>query len=71
MHEAILWETLGNGKIRCNICPRRCWISPGHTGVCRTRLHRDGKLYTTIYGLVSSIATDPMREEAPLSLLSG
>ncbi len=54
-----------NGKIRCNICERRCVIVPGGFGWCRTREHRNGELVTLIYGAVSSLSANPI-EKKPL-----
>jgi len=64
-HEAMLWEALDDGRVRCLVCPRRCRIAPGATGVCRARLNRDGRLYTLIYDRVCSVAADPI-EKKPL-----
>ncbi|MBE9469979.1 MAG: AmmeMemoRadiSam system radical SAM enzyme [Chloroflexi bacterium] len=63
--EAILYERLSGDRIKCHVCQWRCVINPGKTGLCRVRLNRDGKLYTTNYGEVSSVAADPI-EKKPL-----
>lgn len=52
-----------NGKIRCNVCERRCLIVPGGLGWCRTREHRDGQLVTLIYGAVSSMEANPIEKK--------
>lgn len=59
------WEKLDDKKVRCTLCPHRCIISEGQMGVCGVRKNIDGKLYTQIYGRVSSIAPDPI-EKKPL-----
>lgn len=51
--------------MKCSVCPHRCTIKPGGKGVCKTRINRDGKLYTEIYGEVTSNAVDPI-EKKPL-----
>jgi pyruvate formate lyase activating enzyme len=53
--EAILYELLKEGKVRCGLCERRCIILPGKRGFCKTRLNIEGKLYTLVYGDISSI----------------
>jgi len=40
-------------------------ISPGKVGFCRGRINEDGKLYTQIYGVITSMAADPI-EKKPL-----
>jgi len=52
-----------NGKIRCNVCERRCTLVPGGLGWCRTRQNRAGRLVTLIYGAVSSLAANPIEKK--------
>ncbi len=63
MQEAILYEKLKDKKVRCNVCSRRCVISEGRCGYCETRLNKEGKLYTLIYGLASSVCVDPIEKK--------
>ena len=65
LHEAMLYERLDGGAVQCAVCPRRCRITPGKSGVCRARLNRDGVLYAITYGRVCSVAADPV-EKKPL-----
>ena len=44
--EAILYKKI-DGKAHCNVCQRRCLISPGNRGFCLTRENQDGNLYTS------------------------
>jgi pyruvate formate lyase activating enzyme len=62
VREALLQES-ANGKVRCNVCERRCTIAPGGLGWCRTRENRGGRLVTLIYGAVSSLAANPMEKK--------
>ncbi len=62
VRESLLQETVGN-KVRCNVCERRCLLVDGGTGWCRTRQNRDGKLFTLIYGSVSSLAPNPIEKK--------
>jgi len=55
LKQAILYDKLPDGKVRCNICQRRCCISEGKIGFCRTRINREGTLYSLAYGRVSSL----------------
>lgn len=62
MHEALLWEPEGD-RIRCHLCPNRCLIADAHVGTCGVRRVQDGKLYALTYGLISSIAADPIEKK--------
>jgi pyruvate formate lyase activating enzyme len=64
MHEARFWKTEGV-RIRCQLCPHSCSISPLRRGICGVRENRDGKLYSMNYGKVSSANVDPI-EKKPL-----
>lgn len=55
--------TLGNAL--CTLCPRRCVLPPDVTGFCRARKNENGKVVSQSYGLLSSIALDPV-EKKPL-----
>lgn len=63
MVEAILFEKLSNNKVRCNICQRRCVIKEGERGHCRTRVNSKEKLYSLIYGLVSTMMVSPIEKK--------
>jgi pyruvate formate lyase activating enzyme len=64
LKEAILWNTL-DGKAKCNVCSYRCVIQEGKLGNCRTRKNIDGRIFSLIYGTVTSTASDPI-EKKPL-----
>jgi pyruvate formate lyase activating enzyme len=63
--EALYYSKIGNSRVRCGLCPHRCTIDVGKTGICGVRKNRDGTLYTQIYGELSSVAMDPI-EKKPL-----
>jgi pyruvate formate lyase activating enzyme len=62
LRESLLWERAGD-KVRCGVCERRCTLVPGGLGWCRTRSNRGGKLVTLSYGLVSSLAVNPIEKK--------
>jgi pyruvate formate lyase activating enzyme len=64
-HEAMLYDRTEGGAVDCHVCPRRCHILPGKSGVCRARINRDGTLYAITYARVCSVAADPI-EKKPL-----
>lgn len=63
--ESYLYERL-NGEVRCNTCWHRCKLKEGKTGICRVRKNEDGVLKVMNYGMVSSVALDPI-EKKPLN----
>jgi pyruvate formate lyase activating enzyme len=65
MQQALLFDTLQDAKVRCNICQWRCIINPGRSGVCRMYRNQNGVLYNMNYAQVSSVAVDPI-EKKPL-----
>ncbi len=60
VHEALLYDKLSHGKVRCGLCERRCRISPGARGFCKTRTNIDGRLYTLVYGDLSALESRPI-----------
>lgn len=62
MHEADLWHVEGK-RVRCELCPWRCLIAEGRTGVCGVRRNTAGRLEALTYGLVSSLAADPIEKK--------
>jgi len=65
LKEAMFQEKLESKRVRCNLCPHHCILRDGQTGICRVRINRNGKLYTMVYGMASSVAMDPI-EKKPL-----
>ncbi|KPK81281.1 MAG: hypothetical protein AMS27_15595 [Bacteroides sp. SM23_62_1] len=60
MHPALLYKPLDNYSVQCHLCQRRCKIASGKSGYCGTRKNLDGKLFSIIYGRVSSIRISPI-----------
>ena len=52
-------------KIRCGFCPQSCELEEGQVGFCRARSARDGAVVCDNYGLITSMALDPI-EKKPL-----
>ena len=65
MKQAMYYEKLDEGNVRCCLCPHGCILPVGRTGVCLARKNIDGELYSLNYGRVASIALDPV-EKKPL-----
>jgi pyruvate formate lyase activating enzyme len=63
--EAKLYESTGDGKVKCHLCAQYCTISQGKRGICAVRENREGKLYSLVYGKVIARHVDPI-EKKPL-----
>jgi len=61
--EGLLYQKLPGKKVRCGVCQRRCLIAENQWGYCQTRVNKEGKLYTSIYGVVSSVNVDPIEKK--------
>ena len=60
------WSRLEDGRVQCDVCPRRCALHEGQRGLCFVRgRNRNGiELYT--YGRSSGFCVDPI-EKKPLN----
>ena len=65
MNEAQFYSKTKNNAVACSLCPHNCVITESKTGICSVRRNESGKLYAAGYGLVPSIALDPI-EKKPL-----
>ena len=65
MKEALYYEKLEGGRLRCNLCPKFCVISEGKRGFCYARINKDGTLYSEIYNRAMAANMDPI-EKKPL-----
>jgi len=54
-----------DGGVVCNLCPHKCFLKNGQTGICGVRFNENGILFTKNYGDISSISMDPI-EKKPL-----
>jgi pyruvate formate lyase activating enzyme len=62
MREALLWEPDGE-RVHCLLCPHDCRIAVGGRGICGVRENDAGMLRPLTYGLVSSVAVDPIEKK--------
>ena len=58
-------------RVRCLLCPHGCTIPPRRRGKCGVRENRDGRLYSLIYGMASSIHPDPIEKKPLFHFLPG
>lgn len=59
------WHDEPDGRIICDLCPRRCSLRDGQHGFCVVRQARDGEVVLTSYGRSSGLCIDPI-EKKPL-----
>ena len=57
--------------IQCDLCPHRCTLVEGVTGVCRGRRNRDGVLTTLGYGYPCAVNVDPIEKKPLYHFLPG
>lgn len=53
--------------VKCKVCHNNCELNEGQTGICRARRCEGGEIKCLNYGLVTSIALDPI-EKKPLNM---
>ncbi|MCX8183185.1 MAG: AmmeMemoRadiSam system radical SAM enzyme, partial [Crenarchaeota archaeon] len=63
VREARLYEKTGIAETVCLACERQCRIKEGSQGFCGTRVNIEGKLYTVVYGDISSISANPIEKK--------
>ena len=68
--EAVYYVNTPKG-IKCKLCPQACKIEDGDLGDCRTRLAKNGKLYTIVYGNPCAIHVDPVGKKPLFNFLPG
>ena len=71
MKEALLYEKLPGGEVKCAMCAHRCKVKPGKRGKCSVRENHDGKLVSLVYGKLISAATDPVEKKPLYHFLPG
>lgn len=57
------YETDNKGLIICHLCPHKCQIRDGMSGICQVRQNAGGKLHALTYGKVSALHVDPIEKK--------
>lgn len=60
------WHKLDDGRVCCDVCPRKCTLREGKRGACFVRKHEEGEIVLTSYGRSSGFCIDPI-EKKPLN----
>lgn len=64
-HNARWWEPVGDGRLRCDVCPRACKLRDGQRGFCFVRKRVGDAIVLETYGRSSGFCVDPI-EKKPL-----
>lgn len=49
--------------LQCQTCPNECVLQDGDTGLCRSRVNYQGKLYSIAYGNPCAVHVDPIEKK--------
>jgi pyruvate formate lyase activating enzyme len=60
------WQPRNDGRIQCDVCPRRCRLADHQRGLCFVRAREGGEIVLTSYGRSSGYCVDPI-EKKPLN----
>ncbi len=69
--EALLYESIKDQIVKCNLCNHRCIIKDGQRGICGVRENREGILNTLVYGQLIAQHIDPIEKKPLFHLLPG
>ena len=60
------WSVQEDGRIQCDVCPRRCRLADGQRGLCFVRARDGERIVLTTWGRSSGYCVDPI-EKKPLN----
>jgi len=58
-------------NVQCKMCPNQCLLEPEDRSHCRTRVNKDGTLYTLAYGNPCAMHVDPIEKKPLFHFLPG
>ncbi len=65
------FSDVGQGNIRCTLCPRQCTLADGERSFCRVRENRGGTGYTLAHGNPALLQEDPIERKPFFHVLPG
>ena len=71
MREARYWKKHDEDRVRCVLCPHRCIIGNGKTGLCGVRRNENGVLYSLVWGRSIAASVDPIEKKPLYHFLPG
>ncbi len=69
--ESDFWSEAGEGRVRCEVCPRRCSMREGQRGLCFVRAARNARVVLTTYGRACGLSIDPIEKKPLYHFLPG
>lgn len=69
--EAYLYDKLGDGRVKCRVCPRSCVITENNVGFCKVRKNIGGTLYAQSYGKATHATIERIETEALFHYMPG
>lgn len=69
--EAVLWQPLSGGRVKCTACARYCQIGEGQVGLCGVRGAHSGRLYLYVYGRIIASHVDPIEKKPVTHFMPG
>ncbi len=67
----MLFQTLDDRKVRCNLCGHKCVIPAGEFGLCRVRENVAGSLKTHSFAALVALNVDPIEKKPLFHFLPG
>jgi pyruvate formate lyase activating enzyme len=68
---AMYWQAMGENTVACELCPHKCILQEGKTGICRTRENVKGTLINNAYANPCAVHVDPIEKKPVFHLLPG
>lgn len=65
------WHRQEDGRIVCELCPRRCALREGQAGFCFVRQVKNGSLRLVAYGRTTGLCVDPIEKKPLYHFLPG
>ncbi|MDA8417973.1 MAG: AmmeMemoRadiSam system radical SAM enzyme [Desulfobacteraceae bacterium] len=69
--EAMFYQPLADGVVRCALCRMGCRIGPGERGRCGVRENQGGVLVSLVYGRLCAEHLDPIEKKPLFHVLPG
>jgi len=64
-------HNLGDDIVQCDLCHHFCRLGKGRRGICRTRVNRQGTLFSENYAHPAALAADPVEKKPLYHFLPG
>lgn len=63
LHEALYYEKMPDGRVRCRHCPHACVVEKNKRGFCRIKENKNGTFYNLAYGRPCAVHIDPIEKK--------